>query len=313
VKLPLVSAVGHVAIAVSDQAGAVVNATTLMGLREAERIGPRAYLTHGRCHHSLELVAAPVDALDHIGLEVAGPWALEELRARADRLGARVLRETPIDPMLPEGLVVEGPDGFVFELYRGMPDGEPPYAPTGVRPIRLGHATVHASDPQALADFLVEAFDFRVSDRFDPPSRVFLRCNVDHHAIAIAPGEMVGIHHCGWEARGIDHLADLGDLLDDHGRHLLWGPVRHGVGRNIAVYFAEPSGLVVEYYTDMERVYDEDGHVPGVWSPDDPRYYSFWARMRPEGFRKLGLPLIPWGDERIPGRAGPAQPATRSR
>lgn len=301
-KRPLVSSVGHVAIATADQDLALANATTMLGLRESERIGPRAYLTHGSPHHSLELVAAPADALDHIGLEVAGPWAFEEVRDRAERLGARVLRETPIDPMLPEGLVVEGPDGFVFELYRGMPGGEPAYAPTGVRPMRLGHATVHASDPQALSDFLVEAFDFRVSDRFEPPSRVFLRSGVEHHSIAIAPGEVVGIHHLGWEARGLDHLADLGDLLDEHGRHLLWGPVRHGVGRNIAVYLEEPSGLVIEYYTDMERIHDEDSHQPGVWSSEDPRYYSFWARMRPEGFRDLGLPLAPWGDEGIPDR-----------
>jgi hypothetical protein len=93
----------------------------------------------------------------------------------------------------------------------------------------------------------------------------------------------------------VSELVNLCDLLDVRGVRVLWGPVRHGAGENIAVYHREPSGAVVEHYTDMERIYDDGRHRSGRWAADDPRWLSRWAPP-PALFgemRDLGLPPHP--------------------
>jgi catechol 2,3-dioxygenase len=284
---PVIAAVGHVALRVRDLEPAVRAATRVMGLRESERDGDTSYLTHGRPHHSLQYIAAAENAVDHIGLEAAGDWALEEIRARVARLGLRVVSERPLDRGIADGFAFVGPEGFVYEVYTGMRNGEPAYHATGVRPARLGHVTLNPRDPEAQRDFFVEVLDFRISDIVDGEG-FFLRCNAEHHGIGLLLGRGV-LHHHAWQVTSIADLGRLGDLLDEHGLSLLWGPLRHGAGNNIAAYFAEPAGTVVEYYTDMEHIYDEAAFTPRTWDAADSRWYALWARGRPEGFRDHGL------------------------
>jgi catechol 2,3-dioxygenase len=79
-------------------------------------------------------------------------------------------------------------------------------------------------------------------------------------------------------------------VIDDLGGTLLWGPLRHGAGNNIAAYFAEPSGAVVEVYTDMEAILDEGAFNERTWTNEDPRWWSRWAKIRGPGFHEYGLP-----------------------
>jgi catechol 2,3-dioxygenase len=284
---PVIAAVGHVALRVRDLESAVSAATRVMGLRESERDADTAYLTHGQAHHSLQYIAGTEDATDHIGLEAAGEWALDEIRARVERHGLRVVSDEPLDRGIADGFAFAGPEGFVYEVYTGMRNDEPAYYATGVRPTRLGHVTLNPRNPEAQRDFFVEVLDFRVSDIIDGEG-FFLRCNAEHHGIGLLKGPGV-LHHHAWQVSSIADLARLGDMLDEHGQSLLWGPLRHGAGNNIAAYFDEPAGTVVEYYTDMEHIYDESGFTPRTWDAVDSRWYALWAPGRPDGFRAHGL------------------------
>jgi hypothetical protein len=71
------------------------------------------------------------------------------------------------------------------------------------------------------------------------------------------------------------------------GRRLIWGPVRHGAGHNIAAYYVENSGAVVELYTDLEQIYD-DARPPVMWGEDE-NWYNMWGQYRPLDFRNFGL------------------------
>jgi catechol-2,3-dioxygenase len=284
---PVITAVGHVAIVVSDLEAAVRNATTILGLRVSDRHDAGVDLTHGAPHHSLQYLAGESNALDHIGLVAADAGALEEIRARADAAGVRVLQDVPLDASLPAGLVLEGPEGFLFEIYRGMPEDEPAYAPTGVKPNRFGHVNIQLADPGGMRQFLEQVLDFRLSD--DVAGGVFLRCNVDHHGIGAFPGPPK-LHHYAYEVQSTVELGQLGDRVDEAGGSLLWGPARHGAGDNIAVYYREPSGTVVEYYCDMLRIYDDDAYVPVQWNIEDHKWISRWAPYLPEGFMDHGVP-----------------------
>jgi catechol 2,3-dioxygenase len=285
----VIAEMGHVAIRVTDLEAAVWTATQIMGLRESDRVGDTVYLTHGDPHHSLQYIAGASDGVDHIGLVAASTGALREIRRRVEERRYEIVSETPLDIGISEGFAFAGPDGFVYEIYRGMAGGQPAYVPTGVRPRRFGHVNLYSSDIEDTGRFFQEVLDFRLCDTVGDREGFFFRCNVDHHGVAVLPGKGV-MHHHAWEVESIADLGRLGDHLDDCGQHLLWGPVRHGIGRNIAAYFREPAGTVVEFYTDMERIYDEDTFVPRVWKTDDHRWYSFWAPMRNPEFRTHGLP-----------------------
>jgi catechol 2,3-dioxygenase-like lactoylglutathione lyase family enzyme len=285
---PVISAIGHVAIAVTDMDAAVRNATTLMGLRISERRGEWTDLTHGASHHSLQYVAGATDALHHIGLVAADTAALEEIRGRAENAGFEIVADAPLDPALRDGYVIAGPEGFLYEVYTGMPEDEPPYSPTGVKPNRFGHVTISVADPGGMRDFLQDVLDFRLSD--EVAGIIFLRCNVDHHGIGLVPGAP-GLHHHAWEVQSTGELGQLGDRVDETGGSLLWGPSRHGAGNNVAAYYLEPCGVVVEYYCDMLRIYDDASYTPTDWNLEDHKWFSKWAPLMPEGFQELGIPL----------------------
>jgi catechol 2,3-dioxygenase len=286
----VISEIGHVAIRVTDLEEAVFTATRIMGLRQSHRDGDTVYLTHGAPHHSLMYIASDVNAVDHLGFVARDDRALEEVRSRVEARGLEVVSDAPLDALgIRRGFAFIGAEGFTYEIYTGMSSEEPDYVPSGTRPNRFGHINLYASDLGAAESFFTELMDFRVSDYLGERDGVFLRCNVDHHAVALLPGAGV-LHHHAWEVQSIADIARLGDHLDTLGQAFLWGPVRHGIGRNIAGYFREPAGTVVEFYADMERIYDDSDFVPRTWDPTGTRWFSFWAPMRNPEFRGYGLP-----------------------
>jgi catechol 2,3-dioxygenase len=283
----LIDRIGHLAIRTCALEQAVHAATHLMGMRETERRDGCVYLTLGREHHSLQYIEDDRDTLDHLGLEAAGPEALATIRSRVEREGLEIVNDLPLDAGVAEGFAFVGPDDVVYEIYSGMAGDEPAYLPTGVRPVRLGHLTLHTEEPERVRDFLAGVLGFGLSDVVRGEG-YFLRCNAEHHGFGLLRGP-AKLHHHGWAVQSVADLAQLGDLLDEQGSHLLWGPLRHGAGNNIAAYFAEPAGSVVEFYADMEQILNDGSFQPRTWESDDPRWYSRWSPGRPEGFRAYGV------------------------
>ncbi|MTD53000.1 VOC family protein [Amycolatopsis pithecellobii] len=284
----IISEIGHAALRVRDLAAAEEFATNILGLHLTDRTDDGLWFTHGGPHHSLQYLASDEDALDHVGLVAPDAEAVAEARKRVEAAGLRIVEDGPLGPGVQDGFAFQDSYGFVFEIYSQMTDVKPDRAAGVLRPQRLGHFNFFVPDPRRMEKMLTELFDFRVSDRIE--EGVFLRCNVDHHGIGVFPGHG-RIHHCAWEYPTIVEIGAIADLIDARGESVLWGPLRHGMGRNIATYVQEPSGLVVEFYCDMERIYDDARHVPGEWSYDGHKWVSLWGpHLTPEGFAELGLP-----------------------
>ncbi|MCS5720771.1 VOC family protein [Herbiconiux sp. CPCC 203407] len=288
---PVISEIGHVSIRVRDLAAAEEFATVMLGLHASRREEGQVWFTLGTAHHSIHYIRADEDALDHVGLVASDEEGLAEARRRVEAAGLQIVSDVPLGVGIEDGFAFVDEFGFVFQLYSRMTQVPAP-APTGaLRPTRLGHFNFFVPDPRRMERMLTELFDFRVSDRVDGmEGGVFLRCNVDHHGIGVFPGAG-RIHHVAWEYPTILEIGAIADLVDARGGSVLWGPLRHGMGRNIATYLQEPSGLVQEFYCDMERIYDDARHVPGEWSFDGHKWVSLWGpHLTPEGFSELGLP-----------------------
>lgn len=283
----LVRSLSHVAFRVSDLEANVAAAESLIGLVERERDGESVYLTHDTSHHSLKLIGDPVDRLDHVAFEATGPAALAELRRRIEGAGHEIL-DQPLDGPLADGFHFVGPEGLVVELHTGAARLEAPEGSV-VAPNRIGHFNVNPLQVGPMYRLFTELLGFRVSDQIGEELGFFLRCNSDHHAVAILPGRGV-FHHLAWEVNGFGSLVRVADLLHDRGERTLWGPLRHGAGHNVAVYFIDPAGSVVELYTDMDRIESSEQETVR-WDPEDPHWYSLWTDFRPAGLRELGLPI----------------------
>jgi catechol 2,3-dioxygenase len=287
---PRITSIGHAALRVKDLEASVSDAVAVLGLHETDRVGQTVYMSHGHPHHSLQYIAAEEDALDHLAFEAAGDDALSAVRTSVERGGWQIVSDAPLDVGIKRGFAFVGPEGFVFEIYCGMVDARSvPRASQA--PNRVGHFNLNPQDVEAMRDFFESVLGFQLSDAIASRNGYFLRCNVDHHGVALVPGRG-SFHHHAWEAQSIADLAHLADLLDERGRHLLWGPVRHGAGHNVAAYYAEPCGGVVELYTDMERIYDPE-FTPRTWDSDDHRWWNLWGTFRPTAFRELGVMPAP--------------------
>jgi catechol 2,3-dioxygenase len=287
----MIKAIGHVGLRVPDLEASVRWATTVMGLREVARDGGTAYLTHGGVHHSLVYLAAGGPSLDHVALEAQDEYALDQLRERLGRRGVAIIAEHPEEPGIENAVRFRGPEGHVFEVFLGMAADQPRHTGQGVQPRKFGHPMLKCENPRQTQAFLESILDFRLSDDVGDGTLLFLRCNADHHGIGLTKGGE-GLHHYAWEVESLAMLGQLGDVLEKNGGRFLWGPGRHGAGGNLFTYHLDPAGCVVEYYSDLIKIYDEAGYRPGEWAMTDYRFANLWGPGIPSHeFFEAGAPL----------------------
>lgn len=142
-------------------------------------------------------------------------------------------------------------------------------------PRKLSHVVINSTDVPATMAFYERFLGFRLSDWLTN-RMAFMRCSIEHHSLAIAQRTKVSLNHISFEMRGIDEFLRGTGRLVRHGHSPLWGPGRHSAGDNTFSYFADPHGNVVEYTTELEKIYDEDAWTPHVW-PGTPDYFDQWG------------------------------------
>lgn len=281
----LIREMGHVAIQTTNIEDSIFDATQLLGLRVTDKTASEVYLAAGNVHHELVYVDSDVNAVHSIGLVARDGDALRTIRRRVEAENLPIISEKSVSAGIQDGFSFIGPEGWIFEIYIGM---QPDIAHAkGFGPDRYGHMNFHPVDVAGMKNFLERVLDFRLSDVIGDDYAYFMRCNPDHHGIALIAGRGT-FHHHAWQTQSITDLGKLGDRLHAQGRELIWGPVRHGAGHNVAAYYVEASGAVVELYTDLEQIYDDE-RPPVVWGAED-NWWNMWSPFRPREFRTFGIP-----------------------
>lgn len=284
----LISSLGYVSMRTTDLDAVIRNATDILGLQEVETTRQKSFLSAQAHHHEIVYTRSDENSVDHIGLVAQTRQALEQIRENVARGGYRIISEQPIEDHIDEGFAVVGPEGFTWQVYLER-SAYSMVKLGGFGPDRFGHVNVQVVDALAMRDFLVDVFGFRVSDQIGDDAAFFLRCNNDHHGVAVFKSTRAAMHHHAWQTQSIVDLGRLGDRLARTGSRLAWGPVRHGAGDNIAVYYVEPTGAVIELYTDLELIFDPERQIRR-WREDDLYWINQWDGQVPDGILDHGVP-----------------------
>jgi catechol 2,3-dioxygenase-like lactoylglutathione lyase family enzyme len=145
-------------------------------------------------------------------------------------------------------------------------------------PLKLGHIAYTCPDVQGLVKFYCDMLGFRVSD-WRGDFFAFLRCSRDHHTVNFLRDDKSAIHHIAFEVRDWSDIKRASDLLAKSNIKLTWGPLRHIIGHNIAIYHKTPDGIVIEFFCEMDQMHDEElgFFEPRPWHQDRPQRPKVWG------------------------------------
>ena len=267
---------------------------SIIGLAVIGRDDRRIILGTDSDELTLVLEHGAASRLTAIAYEVAPGLDLSDLQTSLASLDIKSEVRSDTAPGIPKTLVFDDPDGLQIELFSRWDFCKPVEPVRGLAVAKLGHVALYTPDPERAAKFFERVLGFRVSDRIEE-NFVFLRCGPEHHAMNFARGTEARIHHLAFELRDASHMHQACDLLGRNKFQILWGPVRHGPGHNVAVYHHNPDRYLIELYYSMDLMLDEElGYFePRPWHRDRPQRPKTW----------VGLPRDVWG-------VGPAKEAS---
>jgi catechol 2,3-dioxygenase-like lactoylglutathione lyase family enzyme len=267
---------------------------SIIGLAVIGRDDRRIILGTESDELTLVLEHGAASRLTAIAYEVAPGLDLSDLQKSLASLNIKSEVRSDTAPGIPKTLVFNDPDGLQIELFSRWDFCKPVEPIRGLAVAKLGHVALYTPDPERAAKFFGDLLGFRVSDRIEE-NFVFLRCGPEHHAMNFARGAEARIHHLAFELRDASHMHQACDLLGRNKFQILWGPVRHGPGHNVAVYHHNPDRYLIELYYSMDLMLDEE---LGYFEPRP------WHRDRPQRPKTcVGLPRDVWG-------VGPAKEAS---
>lgn len=230
------------------------------------------------------------DAEKRVDLIAFGAETAADVDALAEKLGRDgvTLVSTPDKLQTPgggygfrffdlEGRTIEVSSDVAVRTHRRVEEGESV-------PVKLSHVVINSPQPEALVAWYDRHLGFSLSDTLFSPHMgemmYFLRCNPQHHSLAIARCPHVSLHHASFELRGIDeYMRGTGRLLRA-GVEKVWGPGRHLAGNNTFSYFLDPQGNTIEYTTELECL-DEDTWHPSLHDFTDPMVSDQWGTANP--------------------------------
>ena len=138
---------------------------------------------------------------------------------------------------------------------------------------KLGHVVLNVTDLEASVRFYTDVLGLSVSDRYPdsmvPGGMVFMRCNTDHHGVALVGGagklERSSLNHFAFEVGTPDEVFRARAWLRKRGVTIVFEG-RRRAGCQLAVEFRDPDGNNLEIYWGIDQV-GTSGYVrpPSEW------------------------------------------------
>jgi catechol 2,3-dioxygenase-like lactoylglutathione lyase family enzyme len=171
----------------------------------------------------------------------------------------------------------------------------PPKGPAQI--LRLGHAALGVADLKASIDWYTGTLGLLPSDYIvhgEAKERVacFMRLNrgsdwTDHHTVAVFTAPQDHVHHISFEVQDLD-AQQLGHRwLASQGWKPFWGIGRHVLGSQIFDYWVDPSGNLIEHFTDSDLLTADA--APGAIEGTDESLYAWGPDMKVPRFLSAAL------------------------
>ncbi|MBB3221893.1 VOC family protein [Pseudoduganella umbonata] len=278
-----------IAIGVTDLDAAERFYTGTWHLDTVARTGDAVYLRGtGSFHHILSLHRGAQPDVRNLTFSVASAGDLAAIASRTPGAGGTVLSgPAPLDePGGGTAVVIADPQGRILRFVHGDERHAAADAGRDVRkdaPVRITHAVFNSADVAVAQQFFEEALGFRLSDR----TRVmaFMRCNSDHHSIALADAGSNTLNHIAFVMPDLDAVMRGAGRMSDAGWPIEWGVGRHGPGNNVFAYFVGPDDFVIEYTADVLQVDDSyKAGAPSDWTWP-PGRFDQWGVSKPPSDR----------------------------
>jgi catechol 2,3-dioxygenase len=175
---------------------------------------------------------------------------------------------------MPRGVVdLEGLKSPAAQALRNM---KPP-AGLPFKVQKLGHVVLKVKDLQRSVAFYTGVLGFRVSDVY-PDSMmkggmVFLRCNTDHHCLALVGGAQEDasareLHHLAFEVATLEEVLRARAHLRTHDVRIDFDG-RRRAGCQVAVEFRDPDNHFLEIFWGLDQVgSDRRVRPPEEWAEE---------------------------------------------
>jgi catechol 2,3-dioxygenase len=126
---------------------------------------------------------------------------------------------------------------------------------------KIGHVVLNVADLEAAVAFYTGVLGLEVSDRYPdtmvPGGMVFLRCNADHHGVALVGGAersaRSSLNHFAFEVASVDDVFRARAWLRERGVPIVFEG-RRRAGCQIAVEFRDPDGNNLEIYWSIDQI-----------------------------------------------------------
>lgn len=288
------SRIAYAAFETPDLEGQIDHYTKVLGLALVEMDKDAAYLSTSGDHHTVVLRKGTAARCDALGFQLPRGVDLGEYAKQIGGHGIATERRSDSQPDIKDAVIFVDPKGTKIETFvEAIPAGVG-FQPAGISPNKLGHVAFTVPDLNVAVKFYCDVLGFKVSDWIGD-FFAFLRCGPDHHSINLVTGQKVKMHHIAFELRDWTHIRDACDWLAKDRIPVIWGPVRHGVGNNIAIYHRNCDGQIIELFCELDRVNEAlDVYEPRrvhlnhpqtgkVWS-DIPMSANIWGPQAPPDF-----------------------------
>ncbi|GAB3464871.1 VOC family protein [Massilia terrae] len=273
-----------IAIGVTDLEAAERFYTGTWNLQAAARTDDAVYLRGGGSfHHILALHRSERPDVRDVTFSTASRADLDVIALRTAAAGGRVLSgPAPVEePGGGVAVTIADPQGRILRFVHG--DQRWTEQTHSDAPSCITHVVFNSADVAVAQRFFAEALGFRLSDR----TRImaFMRCNSDHHSIALADSDANTLNHIAFVMPDLDAVMRGAGRMSDAGWPIEWGVGRHGPGNNVFAYFVGPDDFVIEYTADVLQVddsYKVGGPADWTWPPGR---FDQWGVSKPPSDR----------------------------
>ena len=270
--------IGHATFETPDLEKAIAYYERFMGLIVAEREKDRAFLASKVGPLTIQLNKADRAHCIKLSFEVAPGSDFCDLARELAKDGVRSELRNDSIPGIGQVLSFQDDKGTTIELFKEWSYLGKHEQVAGIGPLKLGHVAFFTPDIQRTVAFYEKVLGFRVSDWIGD-FFCFMRCNTDHHTVNFFSGPNAKLHHIAFELKDFMHLQNSCELMGQKQVPIIWGPLRHGPGHNIATYHRNQDEQVVEFFCELDKMTDEElGYFePRPWHHDTPQRPKLWT------------------------------------